>query len=433
MIEFKVPDLGEGIDSADIVSVLVKEGHVIEPEQNVLELETGKAVVELPCPDGGRVLKVHVKPGDKVTPGQTLLSLEPLEGAKPAPKAEEPAEEPEAAAEPAPEPQPESEPARAAEPEPTPEPAPAPVHREDSHKRPAPAGPATRKLARELGVDLHKVSGSGPGGRITAEDVRGYVKKIASSAASGGAAFAEVPPLPDFSRFGEVNKKPLGAIRRATGENVSLAWRTIPHVTQHDKADVTELESARKRFNEGRDSSEKITMTVLLVKAVLAALRAFPHFNASIDPGGGQLILKNYYNVGVAVDTEHGLLVPVIKNVDRKSVLEISSELGDLAERAKLRKLVPEEMQGGTFTISNLGGIGGTGFTPIVNWPEVAILGVSRSAWEYVPGEDGPEERLMMPLSLSYDHRAIDGADAARFARRLSEVLEDPIRLLIEG
>jgi pyruvate dehydrogenase E2 component (dihydrolipoamide acetyltransferase) len=302
---------------------------------------------------------------------------------------------------------------------------------------PAPAGPATRRLARELGVDLHRVTGTGPGGRITPEDVQGYVRQLTSGAlrvpaaapAAGGVA---VPPLPDFSQWGPIERRPMNKIAKTTAANLSVAWQTIPHVTQHELADVTELEAGRKRHSQNKGAA-KITMTVLALKAVVAALKQYPHFNASLDTTTNEVIHKQYYHIGVAVDTEQGLLVPVIRDVNQKSILEIARELDALATKARDRKLAMSDFQGGTFTITNLGGIGGTSFTPIVNYPEVAILGMSRAKQQLVVVDGQPEVRLMLPLSLSYDHRVVNGADAARFIVKVAGLLADPSQLLIES
>jgi len=440
--EFELQELGEGIEQADVVNVLVEEGHVIQAGQNVVELETEKAVVEVPCPEGGRVVKVHVAPGDKVSVGAAILTIETEKGGAVSEKKAAPAveEAPAPSAEPEQPPVLEEEKPKAAPPPPprAEEPAEEPLvteppPAESPKRRPAPEGPATRRLARELGVDLHQVSGSGPGGRITAEDVRAFVKKSMTAAMSGLGAAAP-PPLPDFSQWGPVERQPLGAIRRKTAEHMAMAWQLVPHVTQYDAADITELEAVRKRYAVSRgDAPGKVTVTVLAVKAAMAALRAYPQFNASLDAAGGQLIFKKYYHIGVAVDTEHGLFVPVLRDVDRKSVVDLAVEIEQLAERARQRKLGLEEMKGGTFTITNLGGIGGTAFSPIVNYPEVAILGISRARKEQVVRQEQVEQRILMPVSLSYDHRVIDGADGARFLRKICEVLSDPMQLLLEA
>lgn len=453
--EFKLPSVGENVDKADVGNLRVKVGDVIEAQQVVMEIETDKAVFELPCPQAGRITAIHVKPGTQVSVGTPLMTLEAVGAGAPAAPAPTPAAPPppppKATVAPAAPVPPTPAPAAPA-PSPAPAPAatapvapaaavtttaPASTGMNGSEVPPAPAAPATRRLARELGVDLHKVKGNGPGGRITQEDVQAYVKSVMTSSpapvASGGGVVA--PPLPDFSQFGPIERQPLNKIMRTGATNLSLAWNVIPHVTQHELADVTDLEAARKRYAQShatKSGGVKITMTVLAMKAVVTALKSFPRFNASYDPATGEVILKKYFHIGVAVDTENGLMVPVIRNVDSKSVLQLAAEIGDLAARARDRKLTLADMQGGTFTITNLGGIGGTYFTPIVNYPEVAILGMSRTSQQPVVIEDKPEVRLMLPLSLSYDHRVINGADAARFIVKLSGLLSDPFQLLSE-
>ncbi|MBI3862980.1 MAG: 2-oxo acid dehydrogenase subunit E2 [Planctomycetia bacterium] len=460
-IEFKLPAVGENIDKAEIGSLKVAVGDMITADQVVMEIETDKAVFELPCPHAGKITKIHVKSGDSVAAGATLLTIEESAGgesAKPARAAAAPAAKAEAAPAPAkapaktaktPAPAPAAPPVAAPTPRAAPKPATpaAPAAEstgappEDGEGAPAPAGPATRRLARELGVDLHRVTGTGPGGRITSEDVQAFVReKLAALDAehpptehAAGARF--VPPLPDFSQFGPVERQALNKIARTAAANLSLSWNVVPHVTQHELADVTDLEAARKRYSQGPGSKEgapKVTMTVLAMKAVVIALKAFPKFNASYDVAREEVVLKQYYNIGVAVDTENGLMVPVIRAVDTKSVVQLAAELTDLAKKARDRKLTPADMQGGSFTITNLGGIGGTYFTPIVNYPEVAILGMSRSSQQQVIIAGAPQVRLMLPLSLSYDHRVINGADAARFIVKLSELLSDPFHLMSE-
>jgi pyruvate dehydrogenase E2 component (dihydrolipoamide acetyltransferase) len=291
------------------------------------------------------------------------------------------------------------------------------------------AGPATRQLARELGVDLARVTGTGPSGRISQEDVKTFVQQALASpttASSGG----RVPPLPDFSKWGDIEKRPLDAIRRKTAEQMSLAWSLIPHVTHNDLADITELEAFRKA-NEGK--GPKLTVTAFALKAVSIALREFPQFNASLDFDGGQLIVKRYYHIGVAVDTERGLLVPVLRDVNTKNVRALAQELTDVAEKTRQKKIQPDDLRGGTFTLTNLGGIGGTSFSPIVNYPEVAILGLSRGRLQPVIHDGQVVPRLLLPLSLSYDHRVIDGAAAARFVRRIADMLENPMVMVLDG
>ncbi len=308
-----------------------------------------------------------------------------------------------------------------------------------------PAGPATRRLARELGVALGELKGSGRGGRVTLDDIKGFVRdeRQKVKAAPGGAGNLSgktvadsftTPPLPDFSKYGEVERKPVAKIRETIARNLTVAWRTMPMVTQFDLADITDLEAGRKRIVDGLPKgSPKITMTVLAIKAVVAALRDFPTFNSSYDMNAGELVLKKYFNIGLAVDTERGLVVPVVKDADKKSVRDIAAEVVTLAEKARAGKLGLDDMRGGTFTITNLGGIGGTAFTPIVNYPEVAILGLSRSALQPVVKDGQVVPRLMMPLSLTYDHRVVDGADGARFTSRLAQLFSDPLRLLMDS
>ena len=431
-IEFKLPEISEGVESADIAELRVAEGDTIEAGQIVMEVETEKAVTDIECPHTGTVVKLHVSEGDSIPVGGVLLTIEEGGVASPAPAK---AEEPETPL--APEPVAEKPAAPVKEPAapPTPVPTPAASEGDKSSKRPAPAAPSTRRLARQLGVDLHLVSGSGPGGRISVDDVKAYVRTLTSGQApAAGSGPVAAPPLPDFSQFGHVEREPLSKIGKAAAANLSMCWQVIPHVTQHDLADITDLEAARKRFvgsKQGQDGP-KVTMTAIVIKAAAAALKAFPKFNSSLDPATNDLILKHYYHIGCAVDTPNGLLVPVVKDADQKRITEIAGELTDLATRARDRKLAMDEMQGATFTISNLGGIGGTGFTPIVNYPEVAILGLSRGRKELQLVDGQVSERLMMPVSLSYDHRVINGADAARFARYLCQFLSDAFELLIQ-
>ena len=444
-IEFRIPDLGENIESADVGQILVKEGDVITAGTNVLELETEKAVFEVECPHAGKIVKIHVKPGDSVSVGILAMTIEGVAaGAAPsAPPAAPPAKTEAAPAPPA-------RPAtangeKAAAPKPAPAPAatatavraaapPITSDRANDEKLPPPAAPATRRLARELGVDLYEVAGSGPGGRIDQDDVRSFVKqRMAGGAPSVGGSAISVPTLPDFSEYGPSERVKMNKLGLTAVSNLTLAWQTIPHVTQHDMADITEVEEARRRMvGNPKYKGPKITMTVIAVKACVAALKAFPHFNASFDARSGEVVHKHYYNIGIAVDTDNGLLVPVIKNADQKSIKQIADEITELSEKARIRKLEMGNMKGGSFTISNLGGIGGTGFTPIVNWPEVAILGMSRSIEQPRLIDGKLENRLFLPLSLSYDHRVINGADAARFVRHLVELLSDAFSLLVE-
>ena len=305
------------------------------------------------------------------------------------------------------------------------------------HRDPVPAAPHTRRLARELGVDIHTVPGSGPGGRISEEDVKAYAKSLIATAATGaglGATHLRQPKLPDFARFGKIERVSMRGVRRKTAEHMWEAWTTIPHVTQQDKADITELEQLRTKFGpKAAQAGGKLTVTAIALKVCASALKIFPQFNASIDMETEEIVYKQYINIGVAVDTDRGLLVPVIRDVDKKNIVELAAELTQLSKKAREKKLQPADMEGGTFTITNLGGIGGTGFSPIVNHPEVAILGLSRSSIEPVWVNDKFEPRQVLPLSLSYDHRLIDGADAARFLRWIAEAFEQPFLLSVQG
>ena len=430
---FNCPNLGEGIKSADVSSLSVKVGDTITAGQNVMEVETDKAVVELPSTIAGQITQIHVQPGGTITPGTPLLTLATSGSAAPA-AAAKPTADPAASATPAPL----TAPAKSAAPAVVTPVAPvtvAPVVSGDK-RAPAPAGPATRRMARQLGVDLYQVTGSGPGGRITTEDVQGHVQQVmqgTKAVPGAGASKMATPPLPDFTQFGPLERKAMNRIAKTSAANLSYAWQTIPHVTQNDLADVTELEAGRKRHTTNQKTGAKITMTVLAIKAVVAALKQYPNFNSSLDSNTDEIILKQYYHIGVAVDTEYGLVVPVIRDANHKSILEIAAELDTLAGKARERKLSPSDFQGGTFTITNLGGIGGTTFSPIVNWPEVAILGMSRAKQQMVIMDGEPKVRLMLPLSLSYDHRVVNGADAARFITKVSGLLADPSQLLIES
>ncbi|HLE42562.1 MAG TPA: dihydrolipoamide acetyltransferase family protein [Methylomirabilota bacterium] len=415
--EFKLPDLGEGLTEAEIVQLLVAEGDEVKEDQPVLLVETEKAQVELPSPFGGRVSHIHVKPGQRVKVGSTLLSFEG--GGAPA-----------AARVRASAPQP-------ARPVATPPPAGAP---------PA-ATPATRRLARELGVDLSTVKGSGPGGRITDEDVRAAAGRGPAPAKAEPARapapaepgrplelHRELPVLPRFEQWGPVERERLIGVRRRSAEHLALAWSVIPHVTQHDQADVTDLEGLRRRHHPRvKERGGDLTLTVLLVKAAAIVLQAHPRFNASLDHQTGELVKKRYYHIGVAVDTPQGLVVPVVRDADRKRVRELAAELPQLVARTRDGKATLEDLRGGTFTITNTGALGGTGATPIINYPEVAILGVGRAREMPVVRDGQVVIRLILPLSLAFDHRVIDGMEAARFAADLVRLLEDPERLLLEG
>ena len=509
--EFKLPEVGEGITSGTVVGVLVAVGDTITQDQAVLELETDKAVVEVPSSVAGVVQEIRVKANEEAAVGQVVLvvgeegaatdaaSAEPdtqIQGTQ-TPDAQTPDTATPDAVTPQVATQPEGDGSEEARPsagaadaaaeevvaeevaedkgvqggtalsasatdakeaqidraanasdaegaQAAPDPYDVPV----DEKQSLPAAPSVRRLARELGVNLREVVGSGSMGRISAEDVKGFSEGGVPQTARGqGASQQAAPqasaptpvpaaPLPDFSKFGSVTREPMSGIRKATVRAMANAWSSVPLVTQFDKADTGEFEALRKRYKARAEAAgTKLTPTAVLLKMVVGALKKYPKFNASLDVENNEVVYKDYINVGVAVDTERGLLVPVVRDVDKKGIIQLAKELGEIAEKARARKLGPEDMQGGNFSISNLGGIGGTGFTPIVNPPEVAILGVARGSVEPVWDEGAAEfkPRTMMPLSLSYDHRLIDGADAARFLRLVCETIEDPFLMSVEG
>ncbi len=448
-LEFKLPELGENIESGDVVSVLVAVGDTVSEGQSVLEIEAGKASMEIPSPASGTISAVHVAQGDTVEVGQLAFTIEAGDApAEPAPEAQAPkaeapaaesAPEPAAKAEPAAEPAPESKPAPKAEPvadrepeqpvvvaPPPPPPAPEPVHEKPASSKAVSAAPNVRRLARELGVDIHAVTPSKEGARISLDDVKHFAK---ASLEGGGAAVRKA------GAQGATRVEKMSAIRKATMSHMTHCWTTIPHVTQHDMADITELEVLRKRFAPKAEAvGAKLTVTAILVKVVASALKVFPKFNCSIDPEKAEIIYKNFYNIGIAVDTEKGLMVPVIRDTDQKNMVDIAVDLGGIAKKARDGQIGLTDMQGGTFTITNLGGIGGSFFTPIVNSPEVAILGVGRAIMDPCIGKNEMcAPRLRMPLSLSYDHRIIDGADGARFLRWIVEAIEEPMLISLEG
>ena len=435
-IEVKVPDIGDFKD-VPIIEVLVKAGDSVKKDDSLVTLESDKATMEVPSPTPGKVREVRVKVGDKVSEGSAILTLEGEGGeAKAAASAKAP---PPAPAAPPPAPAAKPAPAPAAKPVsadaiPTPAPSVAlPVAAERDHPGAiAHASPGVRRFARELGVDVARVTGSGPKGRVLKEDIQDFVKQaVGAAAAPAGARPSTGPglglpewPKVDFAKFGPVELKPLTRIQKISGPALSRNWVMIPHVTQFDEADITELEAFRARINEeNAKSGTKVTPLAFLIKAVVAALKKYPTLNSSLD--GENLVLKQYWNIGFAADTPQGLVVPVIKNADKKGVLDIAKESSELAAKAREGKLGPADMQGGTFSISSLGGIGGTAFTPIVNAPEVAILGVSKASMKPVWTGKEFAPRLMMPLSLSYDHRVVDGALGARFTAYLAQVIAD--------
>lgn len=436
-VEVKLPELGENVESGTVVKVLVSEGDEVQRDQSIIELETDKAVLEVPSDTRGIVKRVLVREGEKILVGQNILILDAAEE-KPAAKSEVKQKDAPTG----------GEPRKAETPEKPPTPGKegreeevrglqeTPPPRLKEERKLVPGAPSVRRFAREIGVEIVEVPGTGLGGRISIEDVKRYSKQLHTRRAVSRELLSGLQrePLPDFSRWGEVERKPMSSVREKTALHLSFAWATIPHVTQFDRADVTELENLRKQFSaQAEEAGGKLTITAILLKIVAAGLKIFPQFNASIDIEKKEIIEKHYYNIGVAVDTDRGLLVPVIRRAESKNIIQLSVELGELGKKARNKRLTLEEMQGGNFTISNLGGIGGTAFTPVVNSPEVAILGVSRSRMEQVFLGGKFEPRSILPLSLSYDHRLIDGADAARFLRWVAEAIEEPFKIALEG
>jgi pyruvate dehydrogenase E2 component (dihydrolipoamide acetyltransferase) len=431
LVEIRVPDVGNVTD-IDVVEVLIKPGDVLAVEQTVASLETDKAGMDLPSSAAGTVKEVFIKRGDKVSEGTLIATVAAEAGESAAAKAEEPKAQP--------------APAEAPKVEKAPEPvsAPAPVPAKEAPAAPTPitetgpgliahASPSVRLFARELGVDIAKVTaGTGRKGRILKEDVKAFVKKaLAEPALAAGGGIPAIPAV-DFSPFGETETVKLSKIKRLTGQNLSRVWLNLPMVTYHDEADITELEAFRNQINAEKKNGEvKITGLMFIIKAVVAAMQQFPSFNASLSSDGESLILKKYYNIGIAVDTPNGLVVPVLRNVDSKSINQLAAELAEKSEKARQGKLMPGDMQGGCMSISSLGGIGGTAFTPIVNAPEVAILGVTRAKMQPVWNGDEFVPRLMLPLDLTYDHRVIDGAEGARFMAAIKTYLGDLRRLLL--
>lgn len=430
--EIRVPKLGDNISSAEITRLLVAVGDSLTEGQGLLELESDKASVEVPSPYAGVVESLAVAEGDKVSTDQLILVLKGAGGAqaaaKPAPAQAQPAS------------QSHSEPPKALKaetqsaPEPASKPAASVIQPVAQPGEPAPAAPSVRRFARELGVDIHSVKGQGPGGRISKDDVKAHVKALMNSPKAAASVSAlEIPDMPDFSRFGEVKSEKMSNVRRATAKQMSLSWSQIPHVTQFDQADISEVEVFRKAQGKKVEAAGgKLTVTAILLKLCALALKRFPQFNASIDLKNEQIIYKQYCHIGVAVDTPRGLVVPVIRDVDQKGLVKLAVELGEVGKKARDKKLSPDDMSGAGFTISNLGGLGTTYFTPIVNWPEVAILGVGRASLQPVWQDSQFVPRMIMPLSISYDHRLVDGADAARFLRFIAEALENPLSLLME-
>jgi pyruvate dehydrogenase E2 component (dihydrolipoamide acetyltransferase) len=460
--EIKLPEIADNVTTAVVLEILVSEGDNVEKDDSLAEMESDKATFELPSEEAGVVKEIKIKEGDEVKVGQVMFTIDTSAGAakgeeepekgeseekeakektgeekkKEAERPEEADEEEDKSGEEAAVKKSEEEAGKKdskeqeiEEPEEEEKEKKEPASEKEDTGKPAaevPAPPSVRRLAREIGIDVRKVPGKGPEGRITMNDVKDFAKKQLETRSTPGVA--DDYELPDFSKWGKVRREKIATIRRITGKAMSESWQTIPHVFQFDKADVTELENFRKKYSKHAEKEgAKLTVTAMLLKLTAEALRVFPRFNASLDMQNEEIIYKEYVHIGVAVDTERGLLVPVIRDADKKSILELSLELNELAEKARKKKIMPDDLQGGNFAISNLGGIGGTNFTPIVYRPNVAILGVSRSQIEpvYIDGEFRP--RMMLPLSLSYDHRVIDGADGARFLRWLCEAMENPL------
>lgn len=422
MIDFKLPAVGENIKSGNIVAILVKVGDAVKKDQPLLEMETDKASLEIPSPCDGTIKEILIQKGEDVKIGQVVMRIDEgktksasKQAAQPAPVASVAAVKESA--------------------EPTPDAA--------LHVAPfqaaavslpetlvdVPAAPSVRRFAREIGINITQVPGTGAGGRISIEDVKAYAKQLNTMRI--GTGLKPVPTLPDFTKWGTIDRQPMNNVRKKTAEHLTLCWTAIPHVTQFDKADITNMEESRKRYS---TPERKLTVTPFLLKVLATALKTFPEFNVSIDMAAQQIVYKKYCHIGVAVDTGRGLIVPVIRDVERKTLFQLADELNATAQRARDKKISLDELQGGCMTITNLGGIGGTQFTPIVNWPEAAILGVSRAQWEpyYANGEMSHAPRFMLPLSLSYDHRLIDGANGARFLRWVCEALEQPFLTELE-
>ena len=453
--ELKLPGLGENVETGEVVRIMVSKGDTIAKDDSVIELETGKATIEVPADTAGTVADIHVKEGDTVKVGDRILTLDG-DGADD--KDDAPSEDDNAADEE----KADQEPPAEEDDQAKEDKADKPSSKKDDDKKPdtdesaerdnrrtqrserssegtdrlpVPAAPSVRKFAREIGVDISRVSGAGEGGRIRIEDVKSHAKSVLTGA--GGPAETggiRVPPLPDFTKWGEIERQAMNNVRKMTAKHMAMCWGTIPHVTQHEKADITDLERMRKRYADKAEAAGgKLTLTAMLLKIVASALKVFPQFNASVDLARQELVFKKYYHIGVAVDTDKGLVVPVVRDVDQKNIIELSVALSEIAEKARKGRITPDDMQGGTFTVSNLGGIGGSFFTPIVNHPDVAILGVGRGGYEPVYDGTTFEPRLMLPMSLSYDHRVIDGADGARFLRWIAEAIQEPLLVAMEG
>lgn len=453
--EVRLPEISENVESGDVIKVLVSVGDVLEIDQPVVELETEKAVLEVPSPFKGTVTEILVKPGDTIQIDQAILKVDTAAAEAEATGDRRPAPADTTRKDDAKSGDADSADSRATPVKSTPRSAKktgqtggasptgsdravATSPEQASRAAPstasaAPASPSLRRMARELGVDLDRVRGSGPGGRILKDDLTSYARSVVSGA-SAQMPKSSADDVTENTKWGPVVRHPMSKVRQITARSMSEAWTTIPHVTQYDKVDITEMDEIRQQYSKKLSASGgKLTLTAILLKVAASALKVFPKFNASIDMETTEVIYKRFYNIGVAVDTDRGLLVPVVRSVDKKNINELSQELNDLAARARDKKITPDEMEGGTFTISNLGGIGGTNFSPIVYPPQVAILGVARGQIEPVYHDNQFEPRLMLPVAVSYDHRIIDGADGARFLRWIAQALEEPLLLALEG
>ncbi len=433
--DITLPELSEGTHAADVVKVLVQVGDTVKVDQSLLELETDKAVFEMPSPEAGTVVGVLAQKGTSIKVGDVVVRVESAAAA--AAPAGPPRGTVAAGRAPAPPSVPVSDSSAPAPPpkaSPPPVQALLPVAPAEEARPSTPAAPSVRRLARELGVDITKVTGTGPRGRVSADDLKIHAKLVMGAERPEPAGAVPAKALPDFARFGPVRREPMSKVRRITAGAMARAWATVPQVTQYDKADITDVEAFRaKHAARVAASGGKLTMTALLAKVAAGALRAFPRLNASVDTDRSEVVFKDFIHVGIAVDTDRGLMVPVVRDADKKNITALGVEIAALAEKARTKRLAPEEMEGGTFTISNLGGIGGVGFSPIVYWPQVAILGVSRAQTQPVWREGQFLPRLILPLSLSYDHRLVDGAEGARFLRWMCQALEEPMLLALEG
>lgn len=451
MVDFRLPELGEGIEEADVLKILVSKGDTVEAGQSLVEIETEKATVEVPAETAGTITKIYVQEGATIRVGDPILTIESGAGSAPSDTEsadEPPAEQPPAEASP-------REPQAPETPEPPAEPEPSPASQPDDRRPPVPAqavitetptpgdtpvfaSPSLRKFAREIGVDLTTIAGTGPGGRINEDDVKraSRTKQAAPAAPATTAAAADFRALPDFSQWGPVQRQPLSRLRRTVSRNMAQSWTEIPHVHLHHHADITAMEDLRQKYKDrARAAGGNLTISVMMLKVVASALRAHPNVNSSYDHEAQELILKDYVHIGVAVDTDRGLVVPKIENVDQKNIIDLSVELNGIAERARTNDLTLEEMRGSTFTVTNLGSLGTGHFAPIINWPEVAVLGLGRAErtalWNDERSDFTP--RLIMPLSLGHDHRVLDGADGARFMTWIVDAIRDPLIMALEG